>query len=180
MDKASIHVENLSLQVPYFVQEARLARSWTSMLLGALASPPRRRFATLLDDLASRIARSDRDVIRRQGTLIVDEAGALVGIITRGDVLRALEHPDHASMTVLDAGNTDLLVTFPDELVFDAVAKMLQNDIGRLPVVDRRNPSKPVGYLGREAILKARLKRLEEEHVREAGWLGRAGTVAPR
>jgi CIC family chloride channel protein len=144
------------------------------------SNPPSVSAATLLDDLASRIARSDRDVIRRQGTLIVDEAGTLVGIITRGDVLRALEHPDHASMTVLDAGNTDLLVTFPDELVFDAVAKMLQNDIGRLPVVDRRNPSKPVGYLGREAILKARLKRLEEEHVREAGWLGRAGSVAPR
>jgi CBS domain-containing protein len=133
----------------------------------------------MLDELASRIARSDRDVIRRQGTLIVDESGRLVGIITRGDVLRAVERSDHADMTVLDAGSTDLLVTYPDELIFDAVSKMLQNDIGRLPVVDRRDPSKPIGYLGREAILKARLKRLEEEHVREPGWIGRAGAVTP-
>jgi CBS domain-containing protein len=143
------------------------------------SNPPTVPASMMLDELASRIARSDRDVIRRQGTLIVDESGRLVGIITRGDVLRAVERSDHADMTVLDAGSTDLLVTYPDELIFDAVSKMLQNDIGRLPVVDRRDPSKPIGYLGREAILKARLKRLEEEHVREPGWIGRAGAVTP-
>lgn len=137
-------------------------------------NPPAVPSTMMLDELAYRIAQSDKDVIRRQGTLIVDEAGALIGIITRGDVLRAVERPDHADLTVLEAGSTDLLVTYPDELIFDAVSKMLQNDIGRLPVVDRKSPSKAVGYLGREAILKARLKRLEEEHVREPGWISRS------
>lgn len=143
-------------------------------------NPPCIPATMMLDDLASRIAQGDREIIRRQGSLIVNDAGALVGIITRGDVLRAVEQPDHDALTVLDAGTTDLLVTFPDELVFDAVSEMLQNDIGRLPVVDRKDPSKPVGYLGREAILKARLRRIDEEHVREGGWIGRAGTVTPR
>jgi hypothetical protein len=51
---------------------------------------------------------------------------------------------------------------------------MLQNDIGRLPVVSRTNPREIVGYLGRAAILEARLKRHNEENVREPGWLQRA------
>jgi chloride channel protein, CIC family len=44
--------------------------------------------------------------------------------------------------------------------------KLLRYDIGRLPVVDRGNPKKVVGYLGRPNIMAARLRRLEEEHVR--------------
>jgi hypothetical protein len=50
---------------------------------------------------------------------------------------------------------------------------MLRNDIGRLPVVDRKDPWNVVGYLGRPGILAARLRRLEEEHVREPGWMKR-------
>jgi len=42
---------------------------------------------------------------------------------------------------------------------------------GRLPVVRRDNPQKIVGYLGRASIMTARLRRHEEEHHREAGWL---------
>ncbi len=40
-------------------------------------------------------------------------------------------------MTVQEAGSTRLVVTYPDELVSEAAAKMLRNDIGRLPVVER-------------------------------------------
>jgi len=49
---------------------------------------------------------------------------------------------------------------------------MLRHDIGRLPVVDRVNPKQIVGYLGRPNIMAARLRRMEEEHVREPGWIG--------
>lgn len=136
-------------------------------------NPPRLPSTMPLSELADRIAHGDPLVTRRQGIPIVDEEGGLVGIITRGDVLRALEDEDSRSMTVLDAGNRSLLVTYPDELVHDAVTKMLQNDIGRLPVVRRDNPRALVGYLGRSGILEARLKRLHEENVREPGWLQR-------
>ena len=47
---------------------------------------------------------------------------------------------------------------------------MLQNDIGRLPVVDKRDPRHLVGYLGRHGVMAARLRRLHKEHVREPGW----------
>jgi hypothetical protein len=51
---------------------------------------------------------------------------------------------------------------------------MLTKNVGRLLVVDRDNPTRLVGYLGRATILTARLRRLEEEHVREPGWLHNA------
>lgn len=136
-------------------------------------NPPKIASTMLLSELADRIARGDPLTTHRQGISIVDEEGQLVAIITRGDVLRVLEQNDSSTMTVLDAGNRTLLVTYPDELVHDALSKMLQNDVGRLPVVDRNNPRKLVGYLGRADILEARLKRLNEENVREPGWFHR-------
>lgn len=136
-------------------------------------NPPKIASTMPLTELADRIARGDPLTTHRQGISIVDEDGQLVAIITRGDVLRALEQNDDSAMTVLDAGNRTLLVTYPDELVHDALSKMLQNDVGRLPVVDRNNPRQLVGYLGRADILEARLKRLNEENVREPGWLQR-------
>jgi hypothetical protein len=44
---------------------------------------------------------------------------------------------------------------------------MMRANIGRMPVVDRRNPRRAVGYLGRAAILSALQQRHEEEHFRE-------------
>ena len=123
--------------------------------------------------LAERIAQHDPAVSLHQGLVVVDQAGLLAGIITRGDVLRALEKDPGGRMTVLEAGSRDVLVTYPDEVVHDAAARMLRHNIGRLPVVERANPQRVVGYLGREAIMTARMRRLDEEHVREPGWLAR-------
>jgi H+/Cl- antiporter ClcA len=122
--------------------------------------------------VAERIARHDPLVVRRQALLILDDADKLVGIITRGDVLRALDKDSSGAMTVQEAGSTHLVVTFADELVSEAAAKLLRFDIGRLPVVDRADERRVVGYLGRAAILAARLRRFQDEHVRERGWIG--------
>jgi CIC family chloride channel protein len=122
--------------------------------------------------VAEKIARHDPAVVRRQALLILDKSGKLVGIITRGDVLRALDKDPSGAMTVQEAGKTHLVVTYPDELVSEAAAKLLRFDIGRLPVVDRTDERKVVGYLGRAAILAARLRRFNDEHVRERGWIG--------
>jgi CBS domain-containing protein len=97
----------------------------------------------------------------------------LVGIITRGDLLRALNEDPAGVMSVLDAGSREPLVTYPDETLHDAAAKMLRNNIGRLPVVDRADPGRVVGYLGRQGVMSARLRRLDEEHLMEPGWVGK-------
>ena len=124
-----------------------------------------------LVDLADRIARRDAEVSRHQALFIVGGDGKLAGVITRGDVFRALDKDSTQSMTVLEAGTRDVVVTYPDETLHDASAKMLLNNIGRLPVVDRKDHGHVVGYLGRHGIMAARLRRLDEEHVRESGWL---------
>jgi H+/Cl- antiporter ClcA/CBS domain-containing protein len=123
-----------------------------------------------LRDFSARIAASDPLVSRRQGTLLFDEQKRLVGIITRSDVVRALERHPRASLTVLDAGTRDPVVAFADETLHDAIAKMLRHNFGRLPVVARDNVTKVVGYLGRAGILAARQNYYLEEEVRERGF----------
>jgi chloride channel protein, CIC family len=124
-----------------------------------------------VSELSDLIARRDPEVNRHQGMFVVDADGKLAGVITRGDVMRALDDDPSGALTVLEAGTRDVVVTYPDESLHDASAKMLRNDIGRLPVVDRNDPRRVIGYLGRPGVMSARLRRLDEEHVRERGWI---------
>ncbi len=118
-------------------------------------------------ELSDRLAKGDPALQRRQGILLVDEQARLKGIITRGDIIRALGENTAADLTVAEAGSTDLIVAHPDEPLHAALTKMLREDVGRLPVVNRDNPGQIVGYLGRAAILSARMKLHDEEHIRE-------------
>jgi CIC family chloride channel protein len=124
-----------------------------------------------VSELAERIARHEPEASRHQGMLLLDAESKLVGIITRGDVLRAFDEDPSGAMSLLEAGSRKVIVTYPDETLHEAAAKMLRNNIGRLPVVDRKDPRHMVGYLGRPGIMAARLRRLDEEHVREPGWV---------
>ena len=124
-------------------------------------------------ELAERIARHEPEVSRHQGMLLMDADKRLAGIITRGDILRSLDEDPSGAMSLLEAGSRTVIVTYPDETLHEAAAKMLRNNIGRLPVVDRKDPQHVVGYLGRPGIMAARLHRLHEEHVREPGWVKR-------
>jgi CIC family chloride channel protein len=124
-----------------------------------------------VSDLSDLIARRDPSVSRHQGMLILDSDGKLAGVITRGDVMRALDADPNGAASVLDAGTRQVVVTFPDDTLHEASVKMLRNNIGRLPVVDRNDPRKVIGYLGRPGIMAARSRRLDEEHVREPGWI---------
>ncbi len=135
--------------------------------------------AMLVSELADRIAQGDAVLARRQGTPILDERGRLAGIITRGDVLRALEQSPAGDLTVLQAGGRDLIVTYPDESLQLAVSKMLRNNVGRLPVVSRADPQHLEGYLGRTGIMEARLRGLEEEDLRERSWQRQPPAKAP-
>jgi CIC family chloride channel protein len=124
-----------------------------------------------ISELSDLIVRRDPEVSRHQGMVILDSEGKLAGVITRGDVMRALDADPSGALSVLNAGTRNVVVTYPDEMLHDASAKMLRNNIGRLPVVDRKDPRKIVGYLGRPGIMAARMRRLDDEHVREPGWI---------
>ncbi|MFL6304269.1 MAG: chloride channel protein [Candidatus Sulfotelmatobacter sp.] len=130
---------------------------------------------TKVGQVAERIARHDPEVARHEAMLIVDSEGKLKGVVTRGDILRALDKDSSGALTVEEAGSTKMVVTYPDELISEAVAKMLQFQVGRLPVVDHADDRKIVGYLNRAAIMAARMRRLRDEHMRDQGWLGFRG-----
>jgi hypothetical protein len=54
---------------------------------------------------------------------------------------------------------------------------MLENNIGRLPVVDRKDAQKMVGYINRANVMGSWRGHLHEESVRELGWLRGFGPV---
>ena len=120
-------------------------------------------------ELARLVAGADPALARRQGTPIVDARGNLVGIVTRSDLMRALDQDPTGALPVLDAGSRRPIVAHEDELIVEAVERMLAHDIGRLPVVSRENPTHLVGYLGRSGIVAARQRLYEDERVRERG-----------
>jgi CIC family chloride channel protein len=122
-------------------------------------------------ELAERMSRGERAYNLTQGLPIVSSDGKLVGVVTQGDLLRALEQDPQGSMAVLAAGSQPPVVAYPDELAHDAMYRMLQRDIGRLPVVSRENPSQMVGYFNRSSVLGAWTRQMQEESIREHGWV---------
>ncbi len=102
-----------------------------------------------VSELADRIAKHDPAVTKHHGLFIVDASNKLTGIITRGDMVRSLEKDPSGNTSVLDAGSRQLLVCHPDEVLYDAAARMLRADVGRMPVVSREDAKVAVGYLGR-------------------------------
>jgi CBS domain-containing protein len=126
---------------------------------------------TTVESLFSRLAGHDPLLAPHYAWPIVDEKGALAGMLTRGDVVRAMEREGGPASTVLSAGTSPAIVAYPDEMLEEAVDKMLANGIGRLPVVERAHPTKLLGYLGRKGIAEAWEDLREEDQLREAGWL---------
>ncbi|HTW22234.1 MAG TPA: chloride channel protein [Candidatus Baltobacteraceae bacterium] len=132
-------------------------------------------------ELAQRIGRQDSGFNMTQGIPIVAPPSKLVGIITQRDLLRSLERDPSGSEPVLNADGRPLIVAYPDELAHDALLRLLQNDVGRLPVVARDDPTKLVGYLNRSSFLGAWKRGMEEESLREHGWFaGWRGTGTPK
>jgi chloride channel protein, CIC family len=172
MPRASIMTEKLArrgLHIPQEYEADVMQQTAVAETMDKFA--PKLPAALKVSELADRIARHDPEVSQHQGMLVVDPDGRLAGIVTRGDVLRALDKDPTGATTVLDAGTRNVIVTYPDELLSEALTKMLRSNIGRLPVVERNDPQKVVGYLGRPEVMAARLRRLQEEDVREPGWL---------
>jgi CBS domain-containing protein len=126
-----------------------------------------------LMELSERIAAHDPQIARHEGMLIVDGKDELAGIITHGDVLRALAQNGKDGQTVIEAATREVIVSYADEVLYEAVRKMVRHNIGRLPVVSRKNPRRIVGYLGRGNLMAGRLRYFEDEYVRERRFLSR-------
>ena len=101
-----------------------------------------------------------------QGFPVVDENGDLVGVLTRRDLL----DPAHSGGTRLrDLIRRPAAVAFEDNSLREAADHMVQEGVGRLPVVSRAEPRKPIGMITRSDLLVAHRRRLDEAHVTERG-----------
>lgn len=108
---------------------------------------------------------------RRRSALVIDAAQKLVGIVTSEDIFRAISlwqqygisvsnsssvhssNESHVSVSQLfDICTTELLYTYPDELLSDALARMAARGLHQLPVVERNNHEQISGLLEREQI----------------------------
>ncbi len=123
------------------------------------------------------INQHDPRLTRHQALLIVDGQQHLTGIVTRHDLLKAVREDD-LDEPVLEAGNRDLIVAYPDETVRQALIRMMSNNIGRLPVVDRTHRTHIVGYLSRGNIMAAYHKRVQDEGAVDEGWIRYFGAKA--
>ncbi len=90
------------------------------------------------------------------GYPVVDEQNRLAGVVVFEDVSRV---PKESQMTTLVAeiASTDVITINPEAPVYEAFQKMTQKNIGRLIVVDKKDPKKIVGIITRSDIMHALL-----------------------
>jgi CIC family chloride channel protein len=95
-----------------------------------------------------------------QGFPVVDADGKVVGVLTRRDLIdlaRASSEPLRALVRRKPVVITD------DGNLREAVGRMARAGVGRLPVVDRAS-GRLCGILSRSDVLKAEVRRLDEQH----------------
>ncbi len=89
--------------------------------------------------------------------MVLGGDGELVGIVTMADLERAYSDGRSPNTKVAEVATTwpHLQVTYPDESVGAALAKMGARGIGQLPVVSRRDPRRVRGLISRIGITMA-------------------------
>jgi CBS domain-containing protein len=99
---------------------------------------------------------------------VVDEAGRLVGVLTRGDIRKRVGEDGNAlsRRRLCELVRTEIIVANPDESLRVVVYRMAEKGFTRMPVVDRTT-GKFLGLISLDDLLKARGRHLEEERRRE-------------
>lgn len=133
---------------------------------------------TQVADLNERVTRGEPTVSRRQGVIVLDEQNRLVGVVTRGDLMKALQPGSPGHLPVSAIVRQEVVTVTPNATLNDAIAIMLKHSIGRIPVVSPTDSRQVVGYLGRADILAARTSLHDEEETKERGlWLGQRNST---
>ncbi len=92
------------------------------------------------------------------GAVVLDEEGKLFGIITVSDLRNAISsnlNLDKTFVRDLATKRADLLFTYADETIGQALYRMGSRGLGRLPVVSRDDPGKILGLVRRQNIIRA-------------------------
>ena len=122
-----------------------------------------------IDGIFRRLVHDDPALGRDHAWPLVADGGRLVGILTRGDMLRAFEEDHDAEPTALAAGTSALTVAHPDELLDEAMNAMIMRSVKQLPVVDRDDPHRVIGMVDGNVIAAVWSELHDEDHRRESG-----------
>jgi H+/Cl- antiporter ClcA/CBS domain-containing protein len=100
---------------------------------------------------------------RHRSYPVVDEAGLVVAMAHRSEILRWMSEGPHGAETLGDALPGNLLSGRPDETVAHLVDRMIERDLGRVPIVE--TDGKLAGLVARKDLLRvhARQRALEDE-----------------
>jgi CIC family chloride channel protein len=128
---------------------------------------------TTLRELSDRFATS-----HYHGFPVLDEEGRLRGVVTLQDLERVTRGGKRPPGATAGQICTDkLLVIYPDEPMWVALKRIGTRDIGRLPVVSREDPTRLVGLIRGNDIIraynKAIARRVELQHRAERLRLGK-------
>jgi CIC family chloride channel protein len=92
------------------------------------------------------------------GVVVLNEAGKLYGIVTVSDLRNAISAQRNLDETLVKdvaTGKADLLVTYPNETIGQALYRMGSRGLGRLPVLSREDPDQILGLIRRKNIIRA-------------------------
>ncbi len=111
---------------------------------------------------------SENGVKRHKSYPVVDDAGHVVGMVSRSDVLRWSREGWPKGQTLAESTDVgEVFAGYADELVGQLADRMAAADVGRVPIVDRATGTL-VGLLARRDLLRVRAHagRLERERAR--------------
>ena len=92
-----------------------------------------------------------------QGFPVVDANGYLVGVVTRRDIFDPAADGRQAVRSLV---RRPPVIIHDDNTARDAADHMVRERVGRLPVVTRADPRRPIGIISRSDLLEAHERRL--------------------
>jgi chloride channel protein, CIC family len=108
---------------------------------------------------------------RHKSYPVIDERGAVVAMVSRADILHWTCEEDSPLGTLGEVlSGREILLGYPDELAGRLADRMAAADVGRVPVLDRKD-GRLVGVVARKDLLRVRAKLHAEERDR-ARFLG--------
>ena len=119
-----------------------------------------------------------RDQGRYRSYPIVDDEARLLGMVSRGDVLRWQENDVNAGATLAEtASDASCPFAYPETPVGVVADLIVETGIGRVPIVDA-STRRVVGILSRQDLLKARSAHRATETRRERLFVGKTARSA--